>query len=279
VEWPIGDLSASRVVSLHVYPLKSAGGIPVAEARVDETGLEHDRRWMVVDARGRFLTQRSHPPMALLRTALAGGSLRVTAPGMEPLELPLDEPEHPAAPELIPVWDKDRDAVSCGPSAAAWMSAFLEADCRVVRSVSPDGAPRLGPRGTVRAGFADGWPALAISTASLDDLNGRLFEPLPMNRFRPNIVVDGIGPYAEDEWSRVRIGEVPVVGRKRCLRCAITTTDQETAERGVEPLRTLAGYRRDASGEVAFGMNVGFEGVGSLRVGDLVEDEGRADGR
>jgi uncharacterized protein YcbX len=263
-------LSAPQLVALHVYPLKSAGGIEIAEARVDETGLEHDRRWMVVDARGRFLTQRSHPRMALLRTALMAGALRVTGPGTGPLDLPLAAPDDSAPPELIPVWDKERDAFSCGPEPAAWMSSFLATECRVVRSVSPAGVSGLGPRGTVRAGFADGWPALVISTASLADLNARLFDPLPMNRFRPNLVVDGVAPYAEDGWRRARVGDVAIVGRKPCFRCAITTTDQETGERGQEPLRTLAGYRRAPSGDVAFGMNVGFEGAGRLRTGDTV---------
>jgi uncharacterized protein YcbX len=267
-------LSPPRLLSLHVYPLKSAGGIEVAEARVDETGLAHDRHWMVLDARGRFVTQRSQPRMALLRTALGDDRLRVSAPSMAPLELPF-EVDGDAPVELVPVWDKDRDAVSCGPAAAAWMSAFLGTACRVVRSVSPVGVPRLGPRGTVRAGFADGWPALVISTASLADLNARLAGPLPMNRFRPNLVVDGVAPYAEDGWRRARIGEVVVAGRKTCLRCATTTTDQETGERGLEPLRTLAGYRRDPSGEVAFGMNVGFESGGVLRAGDAITVEER----
>lgn len=258
-----------QLVSLHVYPLKSAGGIAVAAARVDEVGLEHDRRWMVVDARGRFLTQRSYPRMALLRTALGDSRLTVTGPAMEALDLPFD-PRAEGDVEVIQVWEKDRDAVSCGARAGAWMSEFLGVECRIVRSVSPAGIDRLGPRYTVRAGFADAFPALLLSRASLDDLNGRLLEPLPMNRFRPNLVVEGVAPYAEDGWRRIRIGDVAVVHRKLCFRCAITTTDQETGERGVEPLRTLAGYRRAPDGEVAFGVNVGFEGSGTIRVGDAV---------
>ena len=260
-----------RLSALHVYPLKSAGGIAVPTVRVDESGLEHDRRWMVVDERGRFVTQRSHPRMALLRTALGEAALTVTAPGSEPLALSLEEPQGDV--ELIAVWDKPRDAVSCGADAAAWMSDYLETPCRVVRSVSPAGVPPLGPRGTVRAGFADGFPALLVSAGSLEDLNRRLAEPLPMNRFRPNLVVDGVAPYAEDGWRSVRVGGVRVVSRKPCYRCAITTTDQETGERGVEPLRTLAGYRRAPDGEVAFGVNVGFEAPAVLRVGDRVEVE------
>jgi hypothetical protein len=258
-----------RLASLHVYPLKSAGGIALPAVRVDETGLEHDRRWMIVDAHGAFLTQRSHARMALLRTALDAGRLCVTAPGIEPLDLPL-APAADAPHELVSVWDKDRGAVSCGREAAEWATEFLATPCRIVRAVTPMGLPRVTERGTLHEGFADGFPALVISTASLADLNARLSEPLPMNRFRPNLVVEGAEPYAEDHWVRAWVGDVLMRGRKRCFRCAITTTDQETAERGVEPLRTLATYRRAPSGEVAFGMNLSFEGGGTLCVGDRV---------
>ncbi len=261
-------MSTARLASLHLYPLKSAGGVSVPSVQVDETGLRHDRRWMIVDAESRFLTQRSHARMALLRTALTADRLRVTAPDMSPLELPLGEPDPDALHEMIPVWDKDRYAVSCGSVAAEWASDFMNVECRVVQTLSPTGESRMGPRGTVRAGFADGFPALVISAASLDDLNGRLAEPVPMGRFRPNIVVEGVPPFAEDGWQGVRIGALDLVPRKKCVRCAITTTDQETGERGVEPLRTLATYRRVTDGEVAFGMNMGFENEGVLRVGD-----------
>jgi uncharacterized protein YcbX len=263
-------MSAPRVASLHVYPLKSAGGIALPSVEVDETGLRHDRRWMIVDARNRFLTQRSHARMALLRTALTSDRLRVTAPAMDPLELPLGDPDPGAPHELIPVWDKERYAISCGSDAAAWASAFLGIECRMVQTLNPNGESRMGVRETVRAGFADAFPALMISAASLADLNARLDEPLPMNRFRPNVVVEGVAPYAEDDFTRVRLGELAAVFRKKCIRCAITTTDQETGRRGVEPLRTLATYRRVPDGEVAFGVNVGFESAGVLRVGDAL---------
>ena len=262
-----------RVVSLHVYPLKSAGGIAVSEHRVAEAGLEHDRQWLIVDAGGRFVTQRAHPRLALVRVALGPSHLVVEAPGMSALALPLAGPD-PAAPyERIPVWDKERWAVACGREAATWASDYLGTACRVVRAVAPPSEPRTDDRGCVRAGFADGYPALALSTASLADLNGRLLEPLPMNRFRPNLVVEGVPAYAEDLWTLVRIGEVVLRARKPCYRCAITTTDQETAARGVEPLRTLATYRRVPDGDVSFGMNLGFEGSGWLRVGDEVRPE------
>jgi len=271
----VSTLPPARLASLLVYPLKSAGGIALAEARVDQTGLAHDRRWLIVDRNGRFVTQRSHARMARVRTALQGEALRVTAPGMEPLELPLAASEGPT--EEVAVWDLGRFARSCGPEADAWASQWLDEPCRVVRAAAPPNQRPLDERGKVRTGFADAYPALVISTASLADLNGRLFEPLPMNRFRPNLVVEGVPAYAEDAWQRARIGEVALLGRKTCLRCAITTTDQETGERGVEPLRTLATYRRVAGGEVAFGMNLGFESSGTLRVGDPVRvSEGAA---
>jgi uncharacterized protein YcbX len=260
--------SSPSVAALYVYPLKSAGGIAVHEASVDETGLAYDRRWLIVDRQGRFVTQRSHARMALLRTALDDRALRVTAPGMRPLELPLAASAERT--EVVPVWELGRFAHACGAEGDAWASEWLGEPCRVVRAAAPPGERALDDRGKVRTGFADAFPALVISAASLADLNARLDQPLPMNRFRPNLVVEGVLPYAEDRWRRVRIGELTLLGRKICERCAVTTTDQETAERGVEPLRTLATYRRTSGGEVAFGMNLGFGGAGTLRVGDPV---------
>jgi uncharacterized protein YcbX len=258
-----------RLAALHVYPLKSAGGIALGEVRVDEAGLAHDRRWLIVDREGRFVTQRSHARMALLRTALTADALRVTAPGVRPLELPL-APARDGPSEVVPVWGLGRFARACGAEADAWASEWLGEPCRVIRAAAPPAERALDDRGRVRTGFADAYPALVISTASLADLNARLAEPLPMNRFRPNLVVEGVAAYAEDRWRRVRIGELTLLGRKICERCAITTTDQETGERGLEPLRTLATYRRTTGGEVAFGLNLGFEDAGTLRVGDPV---------
>src|SRR5690606_30595160 len=218
----------------------------------------------------------SHPRMALLRTALEGSALRVHAPGATPLELPLTSPDDAGAAEEIPVWGLLRPARSCGPRAAEWASDVLGVACRVVRIARAEG-DALDRLGRVRESFADAYPALVVSRASLADLNARLARALPMDRFRPNLVLEGVPPYAEDAWGRAWIGPpergVRVVGRTRCFRCVITTTDQETGERGVEPLRTLATYRRAPDGEVAFGMNVGFEGDGTLAAGDPVTIE------
>lgn len=259
-----------RLAGLHVYPLKSAGGIAVDQVAVDPVGLEWDRRWMLVDEAGRFMSQRTHPGMALLRVAIVEGSLRVTVkgdPGRGAIDLPLAQPARYDDHEEIAVWYGRRYAVACGPVPDAWFSDIMGAPCRVMRAVEPPGLARLDESGKVRAGFADAEPALVISAASLEDLNARLSEPLPMNRFRPNLVLDGLPDYGEDELGRVRIGDVIMDVIRPCPRCALTTVDQETAAVGKEPLRTLATYRRMPDGNVAFGMNARFVNAGLLEVG------------
>lgn len=268
-------LPTPRLVGLHIYPLKSAGGITVDEAAVDPVGLRWDRRWMFVDEGGRFVSQRTHPRMALLRVEMDDATLRVTAPDTagQALDLPLAPPSRDRGHEEIVVWHGGRYAVDCGPEPAAWVTEFLGAPCRVVRSVNPRARAALSPSGTVLAGFADAAPALAISIASLDDLNRRLAEPIPMNRFRPNLVLAGLPPYAEDRLGRVRVGDVVLRAIRPCARCATTTVDQDTAETGKEPLRTLGTYRRLPDGTVGFGVNARFETAGTLRAGARVERE------
>jgi uncharacterized protein YcbX len=276
---PGGPPRIPRVHTLYVYPLKSAAGIAVPSVEVDRVGLGLDRRWMVVDVGGRFMSQRTHPNMALLDTELTGGRLRVSLrrPGTPtpPLELPLHDGDSGADLARVRVWFEDRYGRDCGDDAAAWMSEALGTPCRVLHAALPPDGERLSGEGRVRAGFADARPALVISTASLEDLNARLrrggSQPLPMNRFRPNIVVEGIMAYGEDTWGVVRMGSVSVRGVRPCPRCATTTVDQATGTvAGPEPLRTLAGYRRMEDGGAAFGMNVAFDGPGVLRVGDAI---------
>jgi uncharacterized protein YcbX len=276
-EAPDVPVGSSRIRALYVYPLKSAAGIPVETVEVDRVGLRFDRHWMVVDAGGRFMSQRTHPNMALLDTELAGGTLRVDLRGraspVPTLELPLEDGVSDADLVRVRVWFEDRYGVDCGEDAAAWMSEALGAPCRVLCATPPPDGGHLSAEGRVRAGFADARPALVISTASLEDLNARLrggrSPPLPMNRFRPNIVVDGTAPYEEDTWDVVRMGSVSVRGVHPCPRCATTTVDQSTGTlAGPEPLRTLSTYRRTEDGGAAFGMNVAFDGPGVLRVGD-----------
>jgi uncharacterized protein len=265
-------VSGLHLASLHIYPVKSAGGIDVDEAEVDGFGLRHDRRWMVVDERGEFLTQRQHPRLALVRPALATCALTLRAPGLPPLELPAEG--GPGVRIPVQVWRDRCVATDQGDAASRWFGRHLGVACRLVhlpedaqRPIEPNAA---GAEGLVS--FADGYPFLLLSQASLAALNARLEEALPMNRFRPNLVVAGCAPHAEDGWVRVRIGGITLVVAKACARCVVTTTDQETGEREREPLRTLATYRRVGDG-VLFGQNAVHTGPGRLRVGAAVEPE------
>jgi uncharacterized protein YcbX len=258
-----------HVSGLYVYPIKSCGGFAVGEWGAGATGFRHDRRWMLVDEDGVFLSQRRLPRMALVRTSIKDDRLAATAPGMPPLELPL----HPDGPRtLASVWGDTVEVTRMGADADGWFSEFLGVACRLVH-MPHDSVRLVDPqfaRAGDRTGLSDGFPFLLISEASLDDLNTRLETPLPMDRFRPNLVVGGCEPYAEDGWRRLRIGEVEFRVVKPCSRCVITTTDQETAETGKEPLRTLAKYRR-VGGKVLFGQNLIPDNRGTLRIGDPLE--------
>jgi uncharacterized protein YcbX len=258
-----------QLSALNVYPIKSAQGIALAESEVDGFGLRYDRRWMVVDDCGQFLSQRGHSRLALVVPSIRGDKLRVNAPGMPTLEIPLHP--SPTVTTSVAVWDDVCSASWVGENAAAWFSEFLKCECSLVHmaedAVRP-ADPRFASSGS-KVSFADGFPFLLISEESLADLNGRLAQPLPMNRFRPNLVVAGGEPYDEDRWTRLEIGGIRLRVVKPCGRCVVTTTDQATGERGKEPLRTLATYRKQ-DGEVMFGQNVVHEGQGHLRVGDPV---------
>jgi uncharacterized protein YcbX len=258
-----------RLAGLNIYPIKSARGIALDQSEVDQFGLRYDRRWMVVDQAGQFLSQRSHLRLALVVPSIRGGSLEIAAPGMPTLETPLYP--SPTVATRVTVWDDSCGATWLGEKAARWFSEYLDSACSLVY-MAPDvvrpADPVFAPAGA-RVSFADGFPFLLLSEESLADLNRRLPEPLPMNRFRPNLVVAGGQPYDEDTWGRIEIGGIRLRVVKPCGRCVVTTTDQLTGERGREPLRTLATYRK-RDGEVMFGQNVVHEGPGRLRVGDPV---------
>jgi uncharacterized protein len=255
-----------RLTGITIYPLKGAGGIAAADWQVDDFGLTYDRRWMVADPHGKLISQRNHPRLALVRPTLHSDRLTLTAPGAAPLELAL-EPSG-GSPMRVTVWDDTCDGMSLGEEPAAWMSGVLGSPSRLVympastvRPVDPDYAPPGS-----RVSFADGFPFLLISEESLADLNGRLVRPLPMNRFRPNLVIAGGEPFVEDRLGRFEIEGIRFRAVKPCGRCVVTTTDQATAARGVEPLCTLATFRR-VGGEVMFGQNVLHDGTGRLHVG------------
>ena len=264
----------ARIAALYVYPVKSCRGLAVTSARVTERGLLHDREWMIVDANGRFLSQREVPLLALIRTAISADALELSDAEGCVLSVSLDRP---GTRREVAVWRDTVSAIDQGADAASWLSSRLGREVRLVR-FDPVCRRRcnreyVGDSGA-HTGFADGYPVLVISEASLADLNTRLASPLPMNRFRPNVVLGDCEAYDEDHVDQIAAGPVQMKLVKPCTRCQITTTDQETAERGSEPLSTLATYRMDrALDGVAFGVNAivtaGFEST--LRAGTPVQ--------
>ena len=260
-----------QLTDLHVYPIKSCRGIALESARLAPTGLADDRHWMLVRPNGRFVTQRELPRLALVATALNANGLSLNAPGMPAIGIAREAGGESRA---VTVWKFDGRGIDCGDAAAAWASQFLETPLRLV--MFDASFPRVcGPEwtGETRAitEFSDGYPILVISRASLAELNSRLPKALPMERFRPNIVIDGVEAYDEDRIHELRAGPVTLRMVKPCARCSITTTDQQLgAVDGVEPLQTLKEYRFDKKLRgVTFGQNViVVKGVGeSLRVG------------
>ncbi|REE97522.1 MOSC domain-containing protein [Thermomonospora umbrina] len=256
-------MSPAVLTGLNVYPLKGGAGTALTSAELEAKGLRYDREFMLVTPEGRFLSQRDHGRLALLRPSYDGDVLTVRAGEREPLahKATVDGPVR----DVI-VHRARCEGVDQGDDAAEWFSAFLGEECRLVRFTGH----RPTSRGGGEVAFADGYPLLLISEESLADLNGRLDEPLPMNRFRPSLVVAGLGPFGEDRARLLRIGATTVELVKACARCIVTTTDQRTGERGREPLRTLAAYRTVDRG-IRFGQNGVPRTLGTLRVGDPVE--------
>lgn len=262
-----------RLTALYRYPMKSAIGESLVRAELDGLGLAGDRRWMLVDAsNGRFLTQRALPQMSQLSARWnATGGLSLRAAGLPELEVPLPGAEAELRSALI--WSDAMRVPDAGDEAAEWLSRFIGKPCRLVHV--PAERARDIPGSLLpeeKVGFADGYPLLLIGQASLDDLSARVGRPLEMLRFRPNLVVEGSEPYAEDSWKRIRIGGVEFSVAKGCSRCILTTIDPATGERSAdrEPLTTLKTYR-EREGEVFFGQNLINRSSGTLEVGMTVE--------
>ncbi|MFF8831419.1 MOSC domain-containing protein [Streptomyces sp. NPDC015131] len=296
--------------SLHVRPVKSLGGPSPLVAAVEPWGLAGDRRWALLDPAAKVVSQRSHPRLALAfaepltAPAAAGaedghasggsedgapyegvdgtrygsgdGGIRLSAPGVEPLTVAVPEP---GATVTAEVFGTKVEAVPAGEAADAWFRAFLDDDVRLVHMDDPAHRrpvnPKYGRPGET-VNFADGYPVLVTSVASLDALNDLIAEgdhpgegPLPMDRFRPTVVVEGTAPWAEDRWTRLAIGDVTFRVAKPCGRCVVTTVDQSTGQRGTEPLRTLARHRLFGR-KMVFGQHLIPENTGTLRVGDPV---------
>ncbi|MGI8895130.1 MAG: MOSC domain-containing protein [Casimicrobiaceae bacterium] len=258
-------MTAPTIDALHVYPVKGCRGLSPERVVAEVTGFANnglgDREWMVIDSQARFVTQREFPRLALVEVSLAGDRLALTTPQLSPLRLPLAS--NPCPAREVRVWRSAVRGFDEGDRAANWLSRALGAPVRLVRfdRTKPRrcNSDYVGATGAQTL-FADGYPVLVIGLASLTDLNARLeangFPEVPMNRFRPNLVLAGLDPYAEDYIDTIEAGGVVLQCVKPCTRCQVTTTDQATGHVGVEPLRTLSGYRmNERFGGVTFGMN------------------------
>ena len=259
------------ISSLIYYPIKACRGFEVETAKVERMGLQHDRRMMVVTPDGGFLTQREHPRLALVTPKLNDGTLELSAPEYDSVQVGI---QTSGAPIPVEVWkSKGVQAIDQGEEAAQWFSHWLGTDVRLVH-IADGYLRRVSQEYAVHAddhtGFADGYPILLASEEGLQDLNSRLDTPVPMNRFRPNVVVKGCEPFAEDTWNRIRAGDVELAVVKPCARCVVTTIDKNTLETSKEPLKTLGKYRKQKLGAI-FGQNVIPLNEGTLRLGMTVE--------
>jgi uncharacterized protein YcbX len=262
------------LASIHIYPLKGCRAVDLGEAAVEPWGLAGDRRWLLVDSDFRFINQRRHASMARLVVRYGpGAGITVSSDGCPPVFIAI-----PAPAELlkVTVWRSTVPAAAAGPEADAWFSAYLGEPVRLVYLDDPARRavdPQFGADGDV-VSFADGFPLLLTSMSSLGQLGQWLAaegeRPVPMNRFRPSVVVAGCEPWAEDRWRRIRIGAVSFRVAKPCGRCVVTTTDQLTGERGTQPLKILSARRRFGR-SLVFGQNLIPDSPGLIRVGDPVE--------
>ncbi|MBT8377974.1 MAG: MOSC domain-containing protein [Ignavibacteria bacterium] len=260
-----------KLSQINVYPIKSLAGIPLQSSFVDERGLIHDRRWMLVYENGMFFTQRDHPQMALLQPSIEKNILKVSHKHSK-----TDELEIPLVPDGsseidVTVWDDKCIAQTYSTQIDEWFSNVIGIKCRLV--FMPDSFRREINNEFVQnksVGFADAYPFLIIGKESLKKLNGHLKVPLPMNRFRTNFVFSGGSPFDEDTWKRIKIGDVVFDVIKPCARCVITTVNQSTGEKGKEPLAALSKFRR-VNGKVLFGQNMVADSAGEININLQIE--------
>lgn len=263
-----------KVESLHIYPVKGCRAVDVTEAALEQRGLAHDRRWMIVDENYKFVTQREVPAMAAIETAIAGDMLAL---GLNGSAIGIDFPSPHAPKHTVTIWKQQVEAYTAGAAADKWISQALGFRAHLVwqgglpRNIASSQATPDTP-----TSFADDFPVLVALAESLADLNTRMPYPLPMNRFRPNIVVSGAPAWSEDTWRKIRIRGTVIDLPKPCLRCVVTTTDQQAGTRGDdnEPLKTLKTFRlmrEPGMTGVVFGQNGIPESTGVIHVGDTVE--------
>jgi uncharacterized protein YcbX len=262
-----------QLTEIWIYPIKSLGGIRLDSAKVLGKGLEFDRRWMLIDQDGVFMTQRTYPQMAMFKLELAAREIKVTKKNASANGFISFSADAPAIGKKIrtKVFDDAVDVIESGTNLSEWFSYHLQVSCRLVSF--PESNPRtVDPKYKVNdehVSLADGYPFLIIGQSSLDDLNARLESPIPMNRFRPNFVFTGGEPFEEDTWREFTIGENQFVGVKPCGRCAIPTVNQETAEKGIEPTYTLSTFRKQEA-KILFGQNLVAIDNGTVKTGDKI---------
>jgi uncharacterized protein YcbX len=262
-------MSELKLTQIWIYPIKSLGGINLQSAKVMGKGLQYDRRWMLVDNTGTCMTQRVFPKMALFKLSIEKDHLIVSHRGNS-LKLEL-VPSSLSSPSNVSVWNDTVTAFEISNSYSQWFSDLLEHHCRLVHFPESNSRP-VDPRYKVNdehVSLADAYPFLIIGQSSLDDLNSKLAEPVPMNRFRPNFVFEGGKPFEEDHWRNFAIGSTRFVGVKPCDRCVLTTVNQDSAEKGVEPLKTLASYRKEGN-KIYFGQNLVALDESPVRVGEII---------
>ena len=263
-------MPVKQISGIWIYPVKSLGGIRMPSAKVLPKGLEHDRRWMLVDEQQRFMTQREYPAMALFRPEYANSGFNIQYDA-DTILLPFEA----SSQEITAtVWNDTVRVLGVSPQHSEWFTKKLGANCKLV--AFPENNQRnidiTYAHNGEQVSLADGYPVLIIGQASLDDLNSRLDKPVPMDRFRPNLVFTGGEPYEEDSWKDFSIGNCRMAGIKPCGRCTIPTVDQQTGQKGTEPLVTLSSYRRQ-NNKVLFGQNLVPLSGGIISEGDIITME------
>ena len=260
------------VHQLFIYPLKSAQGIESNYLTYNHRGPSFDRHWMVVNAKGRFLTQRQYPSMCLIHTQLDEGKLILNAPNQSSLAIEFSQTESSNNECVVDVWKDQVTAIDHGQEAANWISSYLNEECRIVsmpktseRKVDLDFASN-----NETVSFADGFPSLVISQESLDDFNSKLDTPISMIHFRPNIVINGLSPYEEDQIKAIKINGITFTLVKPCSRCIIPSIDPKTGKKNIDIAKALSKYRR-RDNATYFGQNALHDAQGEIKVGDQVE--------
>ncbi|MCY4218889.1 MAG: MOSC N-terminal beta barrel domain-containing protein [Gammaproteobacteria bacterium] len=259
------------IKELYIYPVKSFAGIPIIRATLLNTGFEFDRRWMVIDPHGEFITQRSCPQMSLVQTSLEKNQLVLSTFGMDDIYVPC--PSENGQKTSVEVWGDKVNAIIHSDHINSWLSDALGRECKLAYFPTSETRacdPQVAKEGDSTL-FADGFPLLLTNHASLNDLNGRLDHPVDMKRFRPNIVFQGKNPFEEDEWRKIEINGIDLRFAQCCPRCSVPTVNPETGIiEGPEPIRTLSEYRTGSDGEVYFGINMIPESTGIVSVGNEI---------